>query len=32
VQTGYRADLVLLTPELEVTTTIVDGNVVYRSE
>lgn len=31
VQAGYRADLVLLTPELEVTTTIVGGNIVYRN-
>jgi N-acetylglucosamine-6-phosphate deacetylase len=32
VQTGYHADLVLLTPELKVITTIVGGNIVYRSE
>lgn len=31
VQAGYCADLVLLTPELKVTTTIVGGNVVYRN-
>ena len=31
VQAGYCADLVLLTPELKVATTIVGGNVVYRN-